>query len=53
VGPIEAIPGLYMVTGFSGNDFQLAPTIGEGMAQMLHEQPVSAFDTEFFSAGRF
>jgi len=53
VGPIESIPGLYMVTGFSGNDFQLAPTIGEGMAQMLHGLPVSAFDTEFFSPDRF
>ena len=31
VGPISEIPGLYVATGFSGNDFQLAPSIGEGV----------------------
>ena len=35
VGPVKEIPGLYVVTGFSGNDFQLAPSIGEGLAQMI------------------
>ena len=52
-GPVEALPGLFVVTGFSGNDFQLAPSIGEGLAQMIVGQPVSAFDPEFFSLGRF
>jgi len=53
VGPIEKVPGLYVVAGFSGNDFQLAPSIGEGVAQMLWDQPVSAFDPEFLSPARF
>ncbi|MCP3914819.1 MAG: FAD-binding oxidoreductase [bacterium] len=53
VGPVEQIPGLYVVTGFSGNDFQLAPSIGEGVAQMILGQPVSAIDPEFFSLSRF
>lgn len=53
LGPIEAIPGLFLVAGFSGNDFQLSPSIGEGLAQMILEQPVSAFDPEFFSPARF
>ena len=53
VGPVEEIPGLYVVTGFSGNDFQLAPSIGEGLAQMILGEPVSAIDPEFFSLGRF
>lgn len=52
IGPIGEIEGLYAVTGFTGNDFQLAPSIGEGMAQLLAGQPVSAFDTEFFSIDR-
>jgi len=52
-GPIEAVPGLFVVAGFSGNDFQLAPSIGEGLAQMIVGQPVSAFDPEVFSLGRF
>ena len=53
VGPVKEMPGLYVATGFSGNDFQLAPSIGEGMAQMLLDEPVSAFDPEFFSLDRF
>ncbi|MFT5048663.1 MAG: sarcosine oxidase subunit beta [Chlamydiales bacterium] len=53
VGPVKEMPGLYVATGFSGNDFQLAPSIGEGMAQMLMDEPVSAFDPEFFSLERF
>ncbi|MEM8711710.1 MAG: FAD-binding oxidoreductase [Planctomycetota bacterium] len=53
VGPVKEIPGLYVVTGFSGNDFQLAPSIGEGLAQMILGQPVSAIDPEFFSPARF
>lgn len=53
VGQVKEIPGLYVVTGFSGNDFQLAPSIGEGLAQMILGQPVSAIDEEFFSPSRF
>ena len=53
VGPVKEIPGLYVVTGFSGNDFQLAPSIGEGLAQMILGQPVSAIDPDFFSLDRF
>lgn len=53
VGPVEALPGLWIVAGFSGNDFQLAPSIGEGLAQMLMGEPVSAFDPEHLSLSRF
>ncbi|MEM6673088.1 MAG: FAD-binding oxidoreductase [Planctomycetota bacterium] len=53
VGPVEEIPGLYVVTGFSGNDFQLAPSIGEGLAQMILDQPVSAIDPSYLSLQRF
>lgn len=52
-GAIEEVPGLYAVAGTTGNDFQLAPSFGEGLAQMISGQPVSAFDPEFFSPGRF
>ncbi len=53
VGPVTGIEGLFMVVGFSGSDFHLAPSIGEGMAQMILGEPVSAFTPEFFSAPRF
>jgi len=53
IGPIEGVPGLLVAAGFSGHGFKLAPSIGEGVAQMLDGQPVSAFDVEFFAPGRF
>ena len=53
VGQVEEIPGLWVVTGFTGNDFQLAPSIGEGLAQMIMGEPVSAFDVDYFSPKRF
>jgi glycine/D-amino acid oxidase-like deaminating enzyme len=53
LGPLPAIEGLYVCAGFSGHGFKLAPSVGEGMAQMMLGEPVSAFDTAFFSPGRF
>ena len=53
IGPTGEIPGLLVVSGFSGHGFKLAPSIGEGVAQMLWGEPVSAFDEAFFSPGRF
>jgi len=53
IGPVEGIEGLFVATGFSGHGFKLAPSVGEGMAQMLFDEPVSAFDDEFFQPGRF
>lgn len=52
IGPVGA-PGLFVVGGFSGHGFKLAPSIGEGVAQMLWGEPVSAFDVGFFSPDRF
>jgi glycine/D-amino acid oxidase-like deaminating enzyme len=53
VGPVRGVEGLFVVAGFTGNDFQLAPSIGEGLAQMVLGQPISAFDPAFFSPERF
>ncbi len=53
IGPWQSIPGLYLVTGFSGHGFKLAPSVGEGVAEMVTGQPVSAFDTDFFDPHRF
>jgi glycine/D-amino acid oxidase-like deaminating enzyme len=49
IGPLDPIEGLFVVSGFSGHGFKLSPSIGEGVAQMLAGDPVSAFD---FSAGQ-
>lgn len=53
IGPLAEIEGVFVVSGFSGHGFKLAPSIGEGVAQMLWGEPVSAFDTDFFSPQRF
>lgn len=53
LGPIDRYEGLFVASGFSGHGFKLAPSVGEGMAQMLAGEPVSAFEPEFFSLARF
>lgn len=53
IGPVRGIEGLFLVTGFSGHGFKLAPSVGEGVAQMLRGEPVSAFDVDFFAPERF
>lgn len=53
IGPVPGIEGLFVATGFSGHGFKLAPSVGEGLAQMLFDEPVTAFEPEFFSPGRF
>ncbi|MBK7642560.1 MAG: FAD-binding oxidoreductase [Planctomycetes bacterium] len=53
IGPRREAAGLWVVAGFSGHGFKLAPSVGEGVAQMVCGQPVSAFDPEFFDPHRF
>lgn len=53
IGAVASMPGLFVATGFAGHEFQLAPSVGEGMAQLLRGEPVSAFNPEMFSPDRF
>ncbi len=53
LGPVPGVEGLYVCAGFSGHGFKLAPSVGEGLSQMLAGQPVSAFDVDFFDPARF
>jgi len=53
IGPVAGVPGLVVVSGFSGHGFKLAPSVGEGVAQLLAGDPVSAFDADFFAPDRF
>jgi sarcosine oxidase subunit beta len=53
---IDLVPGienLLVVTGFSGHGFKLGPSVGEGVAQMLFGEPVTAFESSFFTLERF
>jgi len=53
IGKRREVEGLWIATGFSGHGFKLAPSVGEGVAQMICGEPVSAFDAEFFDPHRF
>lgn len=53
IGPVPQVEGLFVVAGFSGHGFKLAPSVSQGVAQMLKNEPVSAFEPEFFSPARF
>jgi len=53
IGAWLTIPNLVIATGFSGHGFKLAPSVAEGIAQMLSDEPVTAFDRSFFAPHRF
>ncbi len=53
IGPLAELPGAFVVAGFSGHGFKLAPSVGLGVAQMVVGQPVSAFEPAFFAPDRF
>jgi sarcosine oxidase, subunit beta len=53
LGALEPCAGLYIATGFSGHGFKLAPSVGAGLAQLLTDQPCTAFDAHFFRPRRF
>ncbi len=56
VGPVPGYEGLYIATGFSGHGFKLAPTIGEGLAQLVLGQeprvPIEMYDMARFNQGK-
>lgn len=53
LGALEGVEGLFVACAFSGHSFSLAPSVGEGMAQMVMGEPVSAFEPEVYSPMRF
>ena len=56
VGPVPGVEGTYIATGFSGHGFKLAPTIGEGLAQMVlglkPRVPIDMYDMARFDKGK-
>jgi sarcosine oxidase, subunit beta len=53
IGRWPKLAGLVVVSGFSGHGFKLAPSVGEGVAQIVWNETVSAFDPQFFAPDRF
>ena len=52
IGQVPGVEGLYVASGFADHGFKLAPSVGEGVAQMMLGEPVSAFEPEYFSPER-
>lgn len=52
IGPVPGIEGLWIVAGFNGHGFKLAPSIGEGVARMLVGEPAGTFEASSFALGR-
>ena len=50
---VSARRGVVLAAGGSGHGFKLAPSVGEGMCQLVLGEPVTAFDADFFSPARF
>lgn len=42
IGEFPAVPGLFVITGFSGNGLTTAPASGEMIAQMIAGEPTTA-----------
>jgi sarcosine oxidase subunit beta len=53
IGPVEEIPGLYLVSGFSGHGFKMGPAVGRGIAAMITGGDGGPFDADFFAVDRF
>lgn len=53
IGPVPGIEGLWIVAGFNGHGFKLAPSIGEGVARLLCGEPAGAFEPESMLPSRF
>ena len=53
IGPIAAIPGLYVAAGFSGTGFKTAPAVGAAMAELIVEGRSRTADLTPFSFERF
>lgn len=53
VGKVPGIEGAHIAAGFADHGFKLAPSVGEGFAQLLAGEPVSAFEPALFAPNRF
>jgi sarcosine oxidase subunit beta len=54
IGPVESVPGFYIIGGFSGHGFQHCPAAGRILADMIvNGSGAGGFDSATFSFARF
>lgn len=52
IGPVPEVDGFYLVSGFSGHGFKLAPAVGNGVAALIMGADPDPFDPELFAVDR-
>ena len=52
IGPVPEVEGLYLVSGFSGHGFKLAPAVGAGVAALITGAAPDPFDPDLFAVDR-
>ena len=53
IGPVGALEGFVLVSGFSGHGFKLSPAVGLGVAELVVHGRSRTLDVDFFDPGRF
>ncbi|MHB1526568.1 MAG: NAD(P)/FAD-dependent oxidoreductase [Candidatus Dormibacteria bacterium] len=53
IGPVPALPGCVVVTGFSGMGFKISPAVGLAVAEMVTDGVASSVDLRAFRPERF
>ena len=53
LGPVQAVPGLYIAAGYSGHGFKLSPAVGHLMADWILDGEPSFVHLSMFNVERF
>ena len=53
LGPVDAVPGLYVAAGFSGHGFKLGPAVGRILTDLIMDGSTSVADIGLFRIERF
>lgn len=53
IGPVPGLDGMWVVSGFSGHGFKMAPAVGKGVAAVIGVDQPGKCDVNFFAPDRF
>ena len=53
IGPVPGLDGIWVVSGFSGHGFKMAPAVGRGVAAAIGNDQPGNFEADFFAPDRF